>query len=113
MFHFNKLTAETVPAFAGRDLGSGQLFGMFNVDIKYQLDACMADDQKLSDDSNALIMALKNEDWDKVASIDEDIKNEWTADLTSDVWASCDEDVHAAFSTAAAFYEEFFAQENW
>jgi len=35
--------ASVVPASAGRDFVSGQVFGQFNVDIKWQLDECLPD----------------------------------------------------------------------
>jgi hypothetical protein len=58
-----------VPATAPADFQAGVLFGYSGKDLRTQVNACFAPDQKLADDTAGFIAAIEAKDFDQIKSI--------------------------------------------
>jgi hypothetical protein len=102
----------SAPAFSGRDFISGNIFGMFEKDIKFDLDDCLADDQVLSDLTMKMLEATKRGDWDSMKHYEVQVEDHAEA-LIEKSWDSCDQKVQDAFTAADKFYSDFMAKKDW
>merc|ERR1712048_798075 len=91
---------------------SGQLYGMFGLDIKFDLDDCLRDDQILSDLGQNIMDAVKRKDWESEQDYETQFDQYIERDLKHD-WKKCSHAVHKAFKTAEAFYDDFMSKDGW
>ena len=68
-FAMNFAETNSVPATAPADFQAGVLNGFSGKDLRAQVNACFAPDQKIADDTDAFIAALEAKDLDSIKSI--------------------------------------------
>ena len=68
-FAINFAEVNSVPATAPADFQAGVLFGFSGKDLRTQVNACFAPDQKIADDTDAFIAAIEAKDIGSIKSI--------------------------------------------
>ena len=68
-YAMNLAEENTIPASATADFQAGVFFGFDGTDVRTLINECFKPDQKIADDTDAFIAAIKAKDWANVKGI--------------------------------------------
>ena len=107
------MAENSVPASADAQFQAGLFMGFMDVDIRAQMVECFVPDQKLADDTDAFIAAIKERDLDTIKRIvkeDEPLALKDTETCTNDPKYK---DVKAAYDYQIAVVKKAKADPDW